>query len=47
LESDEDLDLLFVKYHPDQITVAQLVEKIAAFGFRATVKKSNTAEKDK
>lgn len=37
-ESDKDLDLLFVTYHADQITVEQLIEKIEEHGIKATVK---------
>ena len=39
LESDDDLDLLFVTYRADKITVASLMEKIETYGFKAEVKK--------
>ena len=35
MESDEDLDLLFVAYRPDKITVAELVKEIEKHGFSA------------
>jgi len=37
-ESEEDLDLLFVDYDADKITVAQLMETIKQHGFEAEVK---------
>lgn len=37
LESEEDLDLLFVTYDADTITVDELIEKIETFGFKAVV----------
>ena len=39
LLSDDDLDLLFVTYRADKITVARLMEKIKEYGFKAEVKK--------
>ena len=39
IESDEDLDLLFVKYDSEQITIEKLLKTITAFGFKAEVKK--------
>ena len=38
IESDEDLDLLFVKYDSEQITIEKLLKTITAFGFKAAVK---------
>ena len=38
IESDEDLDLLFVKYDSEQITIEKLVKTITAFGFKAEVR---------
>ncbi len=35
IESDEDLDLLFVKYDSEQITIEELLKTITAFGFKA------------
>ena len=35
--SEEDLDLLFVKYDANRITVEQLLAKISEFGFEAKV----------
>jgi hypothetical protein len=37
LISEEDLDLLFVKYDASRITVEQLLETITGFGFEAKV----------
>ena len=37
LESEEDLDLLFVSYDANRITVDQLLEAISEFGFEAKV----------
>jgi len=37
LVSEEDLDLLFVKYDANRITVEQLVQTIDEFGFEAKV----------
>ena len=37
LISDEDLDLLFVKYDANRITVEQLLAKISEFEFEAKV----------
>ena len=37
LESEEDLDLLFVSYDTKRITVDQLLEVISEFGFEAKV----------
>ncbi len=37
LESEEDLDLLFVSYDANRITVDQLLEVISEFGFEAKV----------
>ena len=42
LLSDDDLDLLFVTYRADKITVARLMKKIetyGTYGFKAEVKK--------
>jgi copper chaperone CopZ len=39
LESDQDLDLLFVTYDPDKITLPQLMKKIEEHGFVGKVKK--------
>jgi hypothetical protein len=36
---DKDLDLLFVSYRADRITLAQLLGKIKEHGFDAEVKK--------
>jgi hypothetical protein len=38
LESDEDLDLLFVTFDEKQTTVDELLETIRELGFDATVK---------
>lgn len=38
IESDEDLDLLFVAYDSQQITVEKLIEMIFDHGFKAEVK---------
>jgi hypothetical protein len=35
LESDEDLDLLFVTFDANRITAEQLMEKIQEFDFEA------------
>ena len=37
IESDEDLDLLFIKYQPDKITIEQLQQTIQEHGFEAEV----------
>jgi hypothetical protein len=37
LVSEEDLNLLFVKYDANRITVLQLLETISEFGFEAKV----------
>ena len=37
LEAEEDLDLLFVKYNPQQITTDRLIAAIAEHGFEAQV----------
>ena len=39
IESEEDLDLLFVKYDSEQITIEKLLQTITAFGFKAEVNK--------
>ena len=39
MESVDDLDLLFVTFDADRISVAELKEKIAEFGFAAEVQK--------
>lgn len=41
LESEEDLDLLFVTYRPDQITLDELSRTIRDQGFTAEVKESH------
>ena len=41
IESDEDLDLLFVSYRTNDITIEQLMETISKHGFTAEVKKEN------
>jgi hypothetical protein len=38
LEAEEDLDLLFVTYNTNQITLEQLLAAIADHGFAAEVK---------
>jgi len=38
LEAEEDLDLLFVSYDANRVTIEQLLEKIKTLGFEATVK---------
>jgi hypothetical protein len=38
IEADEDLDLLFIKYRPDKITVEQLEQTIKEHGFSVEVK---------
>ena len=38
IESDVDLDLLFVKYDSEQITIEKLLRTITALGFKAEVK---------
>jgi hypothetical protein len=38
MESDEDLDLLFITYRTDEIAVDQLVKAIEEHGFKAEVK---------
>ena len=38
IESDEDLDLLFVKYDSEQITIEKLLKTITEFGFKTEVK---------
>jgi copper chaperone CopZ len=40
IESDKDLDLLFVTYDPERITVEQLSETIKKFGYEAKVKEN-------
>ena len=37
LVAEEDLDLLFVRYDANRITVERLVKKISEFGFEAKV----------
>jgi hypothetical protein len=44
LVSDDDLDLLFVSYYPDKITVDEIIKKIAKHGFRATVKEEKKVD---
>lgn len=39
LEADDDLDLLFVKYNPQQVTVEQMQDTIAGFDFEAEIRK--------
>jgi hypothetical protein len=39
MESVEDLDLLFVTFDPNRISVAELKKEIAEFGFEAEVHK--------
>lgn len=41
MESEEDLDLLFVTYDAKQITVDQLLAKIREFEFEAKVSESD------
>jgi hypothetical protein len=41
IESDEDLDLLFVSYRPSEITIDQLMKTISEQGFTAEVKEEN------
>jgi copper chaperone CopZ len=38
IESDEDLDLLFVTFNPEQVTIEKLLMAIAEHGFKAKVK---------
>ena len=38
LESDEDLDLLFVAYDPQQVTIETIIATIEEQGFSAEVK---------
>ena len=38
MEADEDLDLLFVRYRPDTITIETLTEKIEEHGYTAELK---------
>ncbi len=44
LESDEDLDLLFVTYHEDSVTIEQMTKVIEEHGFTAEVKTEATIE---
>ena len=41
LEAEEDLDLLFVTYNANRITVEQLLAKIEEFDFAAEVRPSH------
>jgi copper chaperone CopZ len=41
IESEEDLDLLFVSYRPSDITIDQLMKTISEHGFTAEVKEEN------
>ena len=38
LESDEDLDLLFVTYDPTRVTVEKMRETISAYEFKVEVR---------
>lgn len=38
LESDDDLDLLFVRYDPQKISLEQLKETVAEFEFEAEIR---------
>ena len=38
IESEEDLDLLFVSYRPQEITIDELITTISDQGFTAEVK---------
>ncbi len=38
IESDEDLDLLFIAYYSDKTIVKELIAKIEEHGFKAEVK---------
>lgn len=38
MEAEEDLDLLFVTYDPERITIEQLQATISAHGFKAELK---------
>ena len=40
VESDEDLDLLFVTFDADRISVDQIINKIDEFDFDAVVKEN-------
>ena len=42
MESDEDLDLLFVSYDAQLVTVDKLIEFIKEQGFEAKVKENGT-----
>lgn len=39
LESDEDLDLLFVTYDPSEVSLEKMKNTIKAYGFEAEVRK--------
>lgn len=41
IESDEDLDLLFITYQPQQVTIDELKQKIGEHGFTAELKQGN------
>ena len=41
MESEEDLDLLFLSYRPNQITLDELIKTISEHGFTAEVKESH------
>ena len=45
LESEDDLDLLFVTYNTKQITIEQLIATIAEHGFAAEVKTASDENK--
>lgn len=38
MDSDEDLDLLFVKYNPDGVTIEKLKEVVVLHEFQVEVK---------
>ena len=40
IESEEDLDLLFLSYRPAEVTMDELIETIGSHGFTAEVKES-------
>ena len=45
IESDVDLDVLFIEYYADKITLDEIVKQIAGHGFRSTVQQEIQGKK--